>query len=315
MTREVGYTLIVLHGQGAEEDFKAISDRIGKRAPEITVVTGPFSSRGQLPDVVWARPTLIVALHTPFDLVPKRGLVYRCRRVLKSEQYQHYRSAGLKTPLTAKFTYGMELDPAEWSDHVVLKPMTVNSKGVGIHLLRTKRVGSLEPKDFPADHPIHKDQYLVQQFIDTGDYPCHFRVLSFFGEALYCRRNFSLIKRPSLDEEDADLMKGNVASNAGVKGTGSTEMADDREVLAFARRMHQAMPGIPLQGLDILRDVRNGELYALESNAGGNTWAFSSRLGENARRTLGGAEPMIRQFGAWDVAADVLIERTRAEAR
>jgi hypothetical protein len=110
-------------------------------------------------------------------------------------------------------------------------------------------------------------------------------------------------------------MKGNIASNAGAQGTGSTELKKDDEVLAFARRMHQAMPGIPLQGLDILRNVRDGELYALESNAGGNTWAFSSKLGENARRVLGGAAPMIEQFGAWDVAADALIRKTRAEAR
>lgn len=75
------------------------------------------------------------------------------------------------------------------------------------------------------------------------------------------------------------------------------------------------MPGIPLQGLDIMRDVRDGQLYALESNAGGNTWAFSSKLGENTRRVLGGAAAMIDQFGAWDVAADALIKRTYADAR
>jgi len=79
--------------------------------------------------------------------------------------------------------------------------------------------------------------------------------------------------------------------------------------------MHQAMPGVPLQGLDILRVVRDGKLYALENNAGGNTWAFSAETGANARRVLGGATPMIEQFGAWDIAADVLIKRTRAEAR
>ena len=79
--------------------------------------------------------------------------------------------------------------------------------------------------------------------------------------------------------------------------------------------MHATQPGIPLQGLDILRDPGNGKLYALESNCGGNTWAFSSKIGEKARRIFGGSGPMIDQFGAWDIVADALIKRTRAEAR
>jgi hypothetical protein len=110
-------------------------------------------------------------------------------------------------------------------------------------------------------------------------------------------------------------MNAPIATNAGAASGTSTELVNDREILAFGRLVHAAMPGIPLQGIDILRDVKDGRLYVLENNAGGNTWAFSSQRGENARRALGGAEAMVNQFGAWDIAADVLIKRTRAEAR
>ena len=310
------YTLILLHRPGWEADFKIISDRIREKAPEIIVVIGSVYANSDLPEIIWSYPTLTVAFAANIKLVPKRGLVYRCRRVLKIEQYEHYRAAGLRTPRTARFVFGMSLDPKDWGDFVILKPLFINSHGKGIHLVRTVKAAALKPDDFFDDHLIHKDQYIVQQFIDTGGAPCHYRVLSLFGEALFCRRNFLLSKRPSLDEDDETLMNAPIASNIGTAGlAGSTEFIDDPDILAFARRMHAAMPGIPLQGLDILRDVNDGHLYALENNGGGNTWGFSSKMGENTRRILGGAEALVNQFGAWDIAADVLIERTRAEAR
>jgi len=308
------YTLIILHRPGAEFDFKIISDRIRARAPEIIVVTGSVLANSDLPEIIWSYPTLTVALSANVKLVPKRGLVYRCRRVLKTEQYEHYRAAGVATPRTARFIFGAALDPKDWGDFVILKPMFINSHGKGIHLVRTIKAATLRPDDFFDDHPIHKDQYIVQQFIDTGETPGHYRVVSFYGEPLMCRRNFSLIKRPSLDEDDEILMNAPIATTVS-HDTVSTELVKDPEILAFARLIHAAMPGIPLQGIDILRDVNDGRLYALENNAGGNTWAFSSKGGEDARRILGGAGPMVKQFGAWDVAADVLIKRTRAEAR
>jgi hypothetical protein len=308
-----GYTLILLHRSHAESDFKKIADRIEKRAPDIVVVTGSLNVDEALPPAVWARPTLTVALGA-FKLQIKRGLVYRCQQVLKDKQFEYYRAAGLDTPFTTRFRLGMELDPGLWGEHVVLKPVHINSHGEGIHLVRTGRISTLALEDFPQNHPIHKDEYLVQQFIDTGEFPCHYRVLSFLGEPLFFRRTFMTIARPPLDADDESLMKGNIVSNFQEEG-GSTELIKDPEVLVFARRMHAAMRGIPLQGLDILRDIRNGKLYALESNCGGNTWAFSSEAGEKARRFFGGAGPMIKQFGAWDIAADALIKHTRAEAR
>jgi hypothetical protein len=308
-----GYTLILLYRPEAKQDFDAIADRIEMRAPDIVIVTGSIGADQTLPPNVWARPTLTVALGR-FRLEIKRGLIYRCRRVLKDEQFENYRAAGIDTPLTARFRLGMELDPALWGDHVILKPMHINSHGEGIHLVRTGRASALTLEDFSQDHPIRRDDYLVQEFIDTGEYPCHYRVVSFLGEALSFRRNFVTTKRPPLDADDDSLMRGNIVSNFEADD-GGTELSNDAEILDFARRMHAAQPGIPLQGLDILRHTRTGKLYALESNCGGNTWGFSSEMGEKARRFFGGTGPMIEQFGAWDIAADALIKRTRAEAR
>jgi hypothetical protein len=79
--------------------------------------------------------------------------------------------------------------------------------------------------------------------------------------------------------------------------------------------MDRALPNIPLKGCDILREAVTGRLYALECNAGGNTWAFNSPDGENARQAFGSKQGMIDHLGAWDAAARGLINRTRADAR
>jgi hypothetical protein len=81
----------------------------------------------------------------------------------------------------------------------------------------------------------------------------------------------------------------------------------DADIVAFAKRMRDAIPGIALMGCDILRDP-NGKLYALETKSGGNPWA--SELGASARAVLS-KQAMIDQFGAWDVAARVLVQKTR----
>ena len=52
----------------------------------------------------------------------------------------------------------------------------------------------------------------------------------------------------------------------------------------------------------------------LEINAGGNTWHFSSRYIESIPNAST-REERIAQFGAWDVAARILIKKTREQAR
>jgi hypothetical protein len=111
--------------------------------------------------------------------------------------------------------------------------------------------------------------------------------------------------RPDLYVAPPDVLSVAVASNSGPR---DRIMTDDPEILAFARRMHQAMPDVPLQGLDILREQGSGRLYAIESNPGGNTWHFSSMLAAKMREEMGnGREILLKQFGAMEVAARALV--------
>jgi hypothetical protein len=310
------YTLIIIcRNEYDEPDFQVIAQKVAALAPDIRPVVLRAWSRKLPPGDLWSRPVLTVAFCGVFDLVPQRGTVLRAKTIYKTDQYQLFLKAGLRTPKTGVFKFGMTPDPAEFGDHVILKPLRINSKGLGIHLVRTKRVGALTPQLFKASHPIHKDIYLVQQFIDTGEYPTHFRVETLLGEALCCRTIFSAVKRPSLDASDRTLLDGVVASNAVTAGSNKTAAAKDDEVIAFARRMDLAIPDCPLKGCDVLREAKTGKLYALECNPGGNSWAFSSPDGENARQAFGGKQGMIDHLGAWDAAARGLIERTRGDAR
>jgi hypothetical protein len=94
------------------------------------------------------------------------------------------------------------------------------------------------------------------------------------------------------------------------------EFVSDPDVLALARRVHDAMPEIPLKGCDLMREVGTGKLYVIEVNSRGNTWHFSSGFQARQRNKNGAEFEFMRrhQFDAMRTAARVLVERTNAEA-
>jgi hypothetical protein len=220
--------------------------------------------------------------------------------------------SGVPVPLSAQLIFGKKLDKRIWGRLVVLKPTTPGFMSHGaVFLMRTEKVAELAPAVFPLGHPVRKLPILVQRFVDTGEVASYYRVLTLFGKPLYCRKGYAAKARPPLDAPDEVLLKGQIATNAEF---GKHQPAYDPDVLELARRAYMAMPAIPLQGVDIIREAASGRLFVLEINSGGNTWHFSSRYIEQIP-TASPREDRIAQFGAWDIAARVLIEKTRLEAR
>jgi hypothetical protein len=78
-------------------------------------------------------------------------------------------------------------------------------------------------------------------------------------------------------------------------------------------RAHEAFPECPVIGVDIVRDSQSGRLYVLEVNPHGAVWHLSSTLGK--KMDPGHVRDLYAQFNALDRAADLLIEKARAEAR
>ncbi|MEJ0097465.1 MAG: hypothetical protein WDM84_05390 [Bauldia sp.] len=198
----------------------------------------------------------------------------------------------------------------------MLKPSDIGSSsyGEGISLARTARVRYVPREAYPARHPGRRGPMLVQQFIDSGDRVTVYRVLTLFGEPLYCQRMQSRHPRVDLGAADAVIEQAVIASQALDE---EEAFVDDAGVLAVARAAHAAMPEVPLKGCDIMREAATGRLYVLEVNPGGNTWHFSSSFLAAVRRRNGPAFELQRrrQFDALRAAARVLVERTLAEAR
>jgi len=326
MTRR---NLILIHrGSAYERDFEEIAEKVFGIDNEITTYALGQQVTAELPAATWLWPTLVVALTSDFRLNVKRGTVLKNHQVDKYVQYRMFREAGIPTPPTLPFEFGMRLDPLLFGDFVLIKPLElkVTSTGIGIQLFRRQRLENMLPKDFPSDHAIHKlrDRYLAQRFINTGPYPSFYRVQTFFGKVVYSWHSTLKIPRCGLDASDNEIERTVVASQGGEK---QRELVKDPDILRLAEKVHAVFPTVPTLATDVLREESTNALYVLECNPGGNTWHFSSKIGEKLRRGFGNAKEhgahranqiarkmFIEQYGAFDIIADILVEKTRGLA-
>jgi len=317
--------LILIHrGIKYAGDFQDIAHRIHRINPTIEIFALSAAIKVRLPQSDWMFPTLTVVLQKSFSLPVLRGPVLRNISIGKFGQQDLFRSNRIATPPAQPFSFGMALDPIVFGNFVILKPgdLAKTSKGDRVFLFRRKRLASLHEKDLPPEHPLRMDResYIVQRFIDTGRFPCHYRVQTMFGRVLYCWRQTLHAERPPLDAADSVIESAVVASQGGER---TFELAAEQDVLELACAVHRALPDTPILGVDIVRDAASGKLYVLECNAGGNTWHFSSEMGEACRASLGGFPgctpeeadaqgrlALINQFGAFQRVAEVLAELT-----
>jgi hypothetical protein len=218
----------------------------------------------------------------------------------------------------------MELDPTVFDELVVLKPTDpeLMSEGDMVFLFRRERLCGLEKEELPPAHPVRRkpNAFLAQKYIHTGKQPRCIRVGTFFGKAIFCYTIETRRQLPDLDSPDEVLEKASVASNLAER---TRRLVVDEDAIRLAEATHRAFGSVPLLGIDLLRDLATGQLYVLEINAGGNTWHFSSKIGEETRVSIGAARKagngageegrlaLIEQFGAFGVIARSLVAKTR----
>jgi hypothetical protein len=321
--------LILIHrGPEYEQDFKEIARKVTAIDKDIVVYTLGNSSMAQLPSLTWMWPTLVVALTSQYRLQVRRGTVLQNSQVEKIAQNEVFRRAGIPAPPMLPFRFGMTLDPLLFGEFVVIKPMdlALTSRGVGVQLFRRHRLERMEPRDFPPDHLIHEAQegYLVQKFIDTGLYPSYQRIQTFFGKVMYSWRTTLKHPRSRLDAPDSEIERAVIDIKGGDK---ERQLVKEADVQRLAEQVHAQFPDIPILGCDVIRDATTRMLHVLECNPGGNTWHISSRDAEHIRQGLGNAKAngparaaqlgrrmLIQQYGAFDVAAKTLVEKTRSLA-
>lgn len=303
-----------------------ISEKVFTFDPRITVYSISAGAHAQLPDGAWQRPTLTVALNSQFKLNVLRGPILTNYPIDKLEQHRMFREAEIPTPPTLAFEFGMKLDPDVFGEFVVIKPMSLSltSGGKGIQLFRRNRLEKIVQEEFPNDHPIHRDKkgYLVQRFIDTGSRTAWHRVSTLFSKPLYSAYSISKKQIVDLDLPD-NTLEGLDITNV-IQTDRIQEFPSEQDVLDLAIKVHDKFRRIPLLGIDILRERNSGNLFVLECNPGGNTWHFSSPSGNEWRLRIGGfgkvsaktadksaRKMLVNQFGAFDIAARVLAEKTQ----
>jgi glutathione synthase/RimK-type ligase-like ATP-grasp enzyme len=160
---------------------------------------------------------------------------------------------------------------------------------------------------------------VVQQFIDTGRQLSTYRVLTLFGEPLYCEYSYLENSELVLTAADAVIESTNIAIQGDTPNRHRV-FRYDADMVALARAAHRAIPEVPLKGCDILRDHRTGRLYVIEVNPNSNTWHFSSRFMAKLMKQYPAKFPpelarqRLEQLDAFGTAAHVLAEATRREA-
>lgn len=303
------------------DDLELIVGKIKEQSPAIETFIAQSNTKSfRTAKLAANRPTLVVSIGPLANFTPKRGKIYQGQIMSKYDQLMRLGAAKLPVPKWILLQENTRLNHAKWGKTVVLKPVAVGSaQGRGVQFVKTKKLGFIPQKAFPENHIGRYAPMLAQEYIETGDYPSEYRVLCFFGRPLYAIKRMSQEKRPQVSDFYNFSDPRDLRNSKGTKhfGFGSLPIEashiTEPDVLELACRAYDAIPEAPLQGVDIIREKGTGNLYIMETNPGGFCWHFSSRIMENAPLIDG-----IRkedQMDAFSVAADILVQRTLAEAQ
>ena len=298
-------------------DFLNIAKRVNRIDSNIGVMilNGSFHP-SEIPLQYLSLPLLTLYLVNPPATLPARGHTLCVQDLGKWEEYKNFAAAGIPIPKAQPYTIGQTVDPAEWGEYVVLKPIH-SSFGTGNMLVPTRWLEKIQRQRIPSNNLLLSSPYLLQQFIDSGPHAISYRVLSLLGEPLLCRSSMRTkpVKYPdSLDEIfQNNSFTSNLPPGEETLGERKLELVSDQEILEFSKDAFNVYPDLPLQGIDIFRNASTGKLYVLENNSGGNVWSFS-RKGGTTLQALG-RKALVTQFMAFDRAAEVLVKKTHELAR
>ena len=306
--------VIVVCREESTKDFEEIARRVRRLDPTIGIATvSEFLTSKMVPPELINLPLLVIYLCNPpvteFNVATKLAV----KEMGKIDECEYFKRHNLPCLPVERFKQGMELDSSIYGDWVILKPEFLTSTGASVNMVPTKLLPTIKIKDFPKDHLINKDSYLVQKFIKTGKCPTHYRALVFLGEILYSARSTQKSAYPIQENNIRELLKTSVASN--LTGHRAATLSIENNLNEFALNVAKAFPDQPLLGIDIIKDEKSDTFYVLEVNLGGNTWAFSSRDAHLYRLAMGGRKPMVLQYKAWDRAAEALVRKTNYLAR
>ncbi len=302
--------LVIVHTphRQALSDWVEIKRNIERRAPDIEVrIANNMTSDQALLRWQISRPSLVFSPDSLMLYRPKGGTIYAGRHYDKAEQVARFERVGVPTPRTTDLTPGLRLDPSVWGDYVLAKPLR-ESRGRGMRLVRASDVAARYAELSSGG----RRKMIIQRYIEPIDErPAEYRVLTMFGRALYCWLGGWVELRAPLERIASDPAAP-IASNAETASRWR-KVVHERDVIELGERAHRAFPTVGVLGVDIVREASTGALFALECNPVGSTWHFSSPLAQ-AKFPKAFVSELYSQFNALELAAELLVEKTRAEA-
>ena len=305
--------LVLVHEPYVQDrgDLETIAREVRSIAPDIEVFIASNDIRSSTTrKLAGKRPTLVCSPTELRSFQPMRGKIYAGALISKDVQISRLAEAGVPVPDFAVLTGDFKLDPDRFGGVVMIKPTGLTSHGQGIAMVHTSALTGSRWRDHPAIGAAGETPMVVQRYIDTGEYPSHYRVLTLFGEPIFAFRAVSTVCRPPLDAAPDVLAAGPFMAKHGQR---RLIIPVEVDVLDLARRTFEAIPEVALHGCDIIREAGTGRLFVLEINPGGNTWSFSSKWADLLKTELNMPD-LSTQFDAWKTCARVLVHRTRLEA-
>jgi len=303
--------LVYVPEQVNPQDFRDIGAAVKSRSPEIETIV----MNAERPDPHALRkaarsPSLIVSQGTLLNFRPARGKIYSGKSVNKAMQSKRLRDHAVPTPHARTFIGNESYVEEEFGPYVMVKitRLGIASGGTGIKLMHTRNIAKYKYEIRLLEEKT-RAPVLIQSFIDTGPNPSTYRVLTLFGETLYIKKR-TLTQPFHLPVLETDIVtdSGMVTNIVRGKGAANTELVHEDDISALAKQAAGAFPESPIIGVDIVREAKTGKPFVIEMNIG-NTWHFSSQTPGRFR-----GKALADYFNSWEVAADILIERTLAEA-
>lgn len=290
-------------------DFHVIARHVEEIAPEVEVFVVDSQSRSSTVRKKAAkRPSLIFSPLQLMAFRPDRGKVYCGRPMPKLHEMDLLTKAGLPVPVYAELLPDTPISEDRYGPYAMVKAgHAYASYGSSMQLFRTKDVRYRPPESFPEGHDARRGPMFVQKFIDCGK-PMTCRVLTLFGVPLFSLCAQAILPLALEEKTGPFELKDFVPTGGNV----SVSIEFSQDILSLATKAYDAVPDVPLQACDIMRD-KNGDLHILEINPGGATWMFSTYNAAGYKRNLG-IEDLSAPFDAFRTAARVLVSKTRSEA-
>jgi hypothetical protein len=315
------YSLVLISNPRVNErwDFELLAEHVREIAPDVHTVVLEDEA------VDWAGlpgaldlPTLVFSPAPIWNFRAARGTVFQGQWLAKSREYAALESAEVPVPRWALLTPSHAPDLSAFGPYVVVKPDR-SGRGADVKIKRKGRVRWRPPEtDFTRAQGAEECDWVVQEFVYTGQHPVSYRVVTLFGEPIWAWKVQADLGRRALANR-YDFHGGRGASTGGgmsivASGKGSVfSPAHDEEIFALARRAHSALPDVPLLGVDVLRDSETGDLFVIECNSVGLTWHLTSAIGTKIQQDFD--FDLDVEFGARREAARILADAVRTRGR